>query len=498
MIISDPGTLPPIHLVILHAAVAVSTSSTAPLEVIEDAVDPNDREMTESAIAAHHKRALAHAEAAEAAARTSEAILRNAGIFEEDDAAEAMDDIVGAAVPEEAIVAATEIVISTLQNMKKRVREQQEQQQQNGHRMQTQSPAHHVKEEGDAPFAKRLKHDDPMSFSSAPGQPSNSPAPFMQMPPFSEALKTDSKMDLGLVVSRPDSYPRPASAGRRLEIRHVLNDPGVGPPFRANASSSTGSQHNGQNPQGIPSQPFSHLSSSSSFPAALQPVARFPSPHPPYPANPLHTHQFQPQPQQPRQQEQDDPSHPRSSASASFFQPFGPSNTLPPLPTFRRVGKRVGREYARPHQFQQNAHPYAPTATLPPGYQGQHFTSHDSASQPDAAAAESPHPAMPDLQHAAHPQITPDPVNTKPAPSRRKTKSATAPADPSDPTSKPKPPPQRRKKWDASELLALEEGMRVHGTHWAGLLADPRFAGRLQGRGQMQLKDKAATEKERR
>ncbi|KAJ3099782.1 hypothetical protein HDU97_002760 [Phlyctochytrium planicorne] len=58
--------------------------------------------------------------------------------------------------------------------------------------------------------------------------------------------------------------------------------------------------------------------------------------------------------------------------------------------------------------------------------------------------------------------------------------------------------PQKRRRWDISELEALEEGMKVHGTHWAGLLSDAAFKDRLAGRGQMQLKDKAATEKERR
>ncbi|KAJ3114792.1 hypothetical protein HDU96_001681 [Phlyctochytrium bullatum] len=58
--------------------------------------------------------------------------------------------------------------------------------------------------------------------------------------------------------------------------------------------------------------------------------------------------------------------------------------------------------------------------------------------------------------------------------------------------------PQKRRRWEPDELLALEEGMKVHGTHWAGLLSDPKFKERLKDRGQMQLKDKAATEKERR
>ncbi|KAI8614463.1 hypothetical protein BC830DRAFT_1127240 [Chytriomyces sp. MP71] len=58
--------------------------------------------------------------------------------------------------------------------------------------------------------------------------------------------------------------------------------------------------------------------------------------------------------------------------------------------------------------------------------------------------------------------------------------------------------PRQRNKWTDEEILALAEGMQVYGTNWAGLLNDPRFKGPLERRSQMQCKDKAAVEKEKR
>ncbi|KAJ3242144.1 cell cycle checkpoint control protein rad9a [Chytriomyces hyalinus] len=58
--------------------------------------------------------------------------------------------------------------------------------------------------------------------------------------------------------------------------------------------------------------------------------------------------------------------------------------------------------------------------------------------------------------------------------------------------------PRTRNKWTTDEILALAEGMQVYGTNWAGLLNDPRFAQPLVNRSQMQCKDKAAVEKEKR
>ncbi|KAJ3119273.1 hypothetical protein HK100_000386 [Physocladia obscura] len=55
-----------------------------------------------------------------------------------------------------------------------------------------------------------------------------------------------------------------------------------------------------------------------------------------------------------------------------------------------------------------------------------------------------------------------------------------------------------RNKWTPPELAALEAGMLRYGTNWAGLLADPDFSHALSSRTQMQCKDKAAVEKEKR
>ncbi|KAJ3341658.1 hypothetical protein HDU83_006509 [Entophlyctis luteolus] len=55
-----------------------------------------------------------------------------------------------------------------------------------------------------------------------------------------------------------------------------------------------------------------------------------------------------------------------------------------------------------------------------------------------------------------------------------------------------------RRRWTPAEVSALEAGMFQYGTNWAGLLSDARIGPALAGRTQMQCKDKAAVEKERR
>ncbi|KAJ3267196.1 hypothetical protein HK104_005964 [Borealophlyctis nickersoniae] len=54
----------------------------------------------------------------------------------------------------------------------------------------------------------------------------------------------------------------------------------------------------------------------------------------------------------------------------------------------------------------------------------------------------------------------------------------------------------KRAAWSASELLALAEGLRRHGTKWSAIEAE--FGGRMPGRSQMDMKDKARVEKARR
>ncbi|CAG8579215.1 7700_t:CDS:2 [Gigaspora rosea] len=58
---------------------------------------------------------------------------------------------------------------------------------------------------------------------------------------------------------------------------------------------------------------------------------------------------------------------------------------------------------------------------------------------------------------------------------------------------------QLRKKWNTSELQALEDGMKEFGTHWARILEKHGTSnGPLSNRTQVQLKDKARNEKQRR
>ncbi|KAJ3204528.1 hypothetical protein HDU82_005776 [Entophlyctis luteolus] len=63
-------------------------------------------------------------------------------------------------------------------------------------------------------------------------------------------------------------------------------------------------------------------------------------------------------------------------------------------------------------------------------------------------------------------------------------------------TTKPSAPQRRR--WTPAEVSALEAGMHQYGTNWAGLLNDAHIGPALARRTQMQCKDKAAVEKERR
>ncbi|KAJ3106682.1 hypothetical protein HDU97_005834 [Phlyctochytrium planicorne] len=53
-----------------------------------------------------------------------------------------------------------------------------------------------------------------------------------------------------------------------------------------------------------------------------------------------------------------------------------------------------------------------------------------------------------------------------------------------------------RKRWSADELAALEEGMHLHSTHWNKIQAD--FGHRMPGRTQVDMKDKARNERNRR
>ncbi|CAG8534992.1 15917_t:CDS:2 [Racocetra fulgida] len=56
-----------------------------------------------------------------------------------------------------------------------------------------------------------------------------------------------------------------------------------------------------------------------------------------------------------------------------------------------------------------------------------------------------------------------------------------------------------RKKWSNEELQALEDGMREYGTHWVQILEKHgSSSGPLRNRTQIQLKDKARNEKQRR
>ncbi|CAG8820644.1 5389_t:CDS:1, partial [Racocetra persica] len=56
-----------------------------------------------------------------------------------------------------------------------------------------------------------------------------------------------------------------------------------------------------------------------------------------------------------------------------------------------------------------------------------------------------------------------------------------------------------RKKWTNEELQALEDGMREYGTHWVQILEKHgSSSGPLRNRTQIQLKDKARNEKQRR
>ncbi|CAG8734552.1 16451_t:CDS:2 [Dentiscutata erythropus] len=58
---------------------------------------------------------------------------------------------------------------------------------------------------------------------------------------------------------------------------------------------------------------------------------------------------------------------------------------------------------------------------------------------------------------------------------------------------------QLRKKWTSEELQALEDGMREYGTHWVRILEKHGTSnGPLKNRTQVQLKDKARNEKQRR
>ncbi|CAG8670718.1 7887_t:CDS:2, partial [Dentiscutata heterogama] len=58
---------------------------------------------------------------------------------------------------------------------------------------------------------------------------------------------------------------------------------------------------------------------------------------------------------------------------------------------------------------------------------------------------------------------------------------------------------QLRKKWTSEELQALEDGMREYGTHWVRILEKHGTSnGPLRNRTQVQLKDKARNEKQRR
>ncbi|KAF0509109.1 myb DNA binding protein [Gigaspora margarita] len=58
---------------------------------------------------------------------------------------------------------------------------------------------------------------------------------------------------------------------------------------------------------------------------------------------------------------------------------------------------------------------------------------------------------------------------------------------------------QLRKKWSNEEIQALEDGMREFGTHWARILEKHGTSnGPLKHRSQVQLKDKARNEKQRR
>ncbi|KAJ1565318.1 hypothetical protein HK405_012632, partial [Cladochytrium tenue] len=63
---------------------------------------------------------------------------------------------------------------------------------------------------------------------------------------------------------------------------------------------------------------------------------------------------------------------------------------------------------------------------------------------------------------------------------------------------RPRAPQRPRVRWTPDEVAALELGLRKHGTHWAGILADPELRPRFHAsRTQVQLKDKAAVERER-
>ncbi|KAI8836390.1 hypothetical protein BJ741DRAFT_605306 [Chytriomyces cf. hyalinus JEL632] len=92
----------------------------------------------------------------------------------------------------------------------------------------------------------------------------------------------------------------------------------------------------------------------------------------------------------------------------------------------------------------------------------------------------------------------PDPPLTVPKKTRGKNAAATTTRKQAATDPEAAKRPRTRNKWTTDEILALAEGMQVYGTNWAGLLNDPRFSQPLVNRSQMQCKDKAAVEKEKR
>ncbi|KAJ3013505.1 UNVERIFIED_CONTAM: hypothetical protein HDU68_000645 [Siphonaria sp. JEL0065] len=86
-------------------------------------------------------------------------------------------------------------------------------------------------------------------------------------------------------------------------------------------------------------------------------------------------------------------------------------------------------------------------------------------------------------------------ASTAPTPAKKRSRAATVTAKDGAGGTRV---PRQRMKWTDDEVLALGEGMMKYGTNWAGLLGDPLYKSRLENRSQMQCKDKAAVEKEKR
>ncbi|KAJ3217460.1 hypothetical protein HDU67_007930 [Dinochytrium kinnereticum] len=423
----------------------VSVSSTSGLGPIEDEeiLASGDLKMTEAAIAAHQAQAKKHAEAAAAAAASRDAILRAAGITDNDDD-----------VPEGAIAAATEIVLTTLREKLKRARTQNR--------------------------SKGELNDD----------------------------EDASRKKLRIEPSTVSTIPSPSDCS-----------PGSITPSSVNALPPLSSLcHSGPNHRGFHSiapNPANRFAPKILSPLSLSSYALGRSTEP---AVPLHS-------TLPSYTAKSDEIVPQVNPSLFARTPVfdlerrdQPVTTIPPM---LLAGAAGGHPNPGPVQMSFSADG---TIDVSESHVDTQMSERQLEKPMDAPVKEDVKPINPvAVQVASNPILIPGKPITMTA--NIPASKAAPVAAPGKPIAKPRAggskqkrkekanltafekataslvaykTPQKRRRWEQDELLALEEGMKVHGTHWAGLLSDPLFKDRLKDRGQMQLKDKAATEKERR